>query len=240
MGHPAANRVLTSLAIGGALVLGASCVSKAKYDEALAEIKFYQRSNQDLRSFQGTLEAENEMLKGEMALGGQPTEASLNEDIDVRLEELRGIMEGLGTAPGDVELISVEGGYGLRLSDAILFDSGSATIKPAGRELLLKMAAEINTKPFARLWIRGHTDSDPVKKPETRKRFPHGNLELSAARAIQVAVLLGEEGGVAKEKIVVAGFGAGAPVAPNSSADNKKRNRRVEIFVLDAGAEGSE
>jgi chemotaxis protein MotB len=240
MGHPTANRALTALAIGGTLALLASCVSKAKYDEALAEIKFYQRSNQDLRSFQGTLEAENEMLKGEMALGGQPTEASLNEDIDVRLEELRQIMEGIGAAPGDVEIISIDGGYGLRLSDAILFDSGSATIKPAGRELLLTMAAEINTKPFARLWIRGHTDSDPVKKAETRKRFPHGNLELSAARAIQVAVLLGGEGGVAKDKIVVAGFGAGAPVVPNSSRDNKRRNRRVEIFVLDEGAEGSE
>ena len=240
MGHPAANRVLTPLAIWGALALGASCVSQAKYDEALAEIKFYQRSNQDLRSFQGPLEAENEKLKGELALGGQPTEAALNQDIDVRLEELRGIMEGLGATPGDVEIISVDGGYGLRLSDAILFDSGSATIKPEGRELLLKMAQEINTKPFARIWIRGHTDSDPVKKPETKQRFPHGNLELSAARAIQVAVLLGEEGGVIKEKLVVAGFGAGAPVVPNSSADNKRRNRRVEIFVLDEGAEGSE
>lgn len=240
MGPSFIDRSLTPLALLGALALGSSCVSKAKYDEALAEIKFYQRSNHDLESAMGPIEAENARLRGELALSGNPTEASINEDIDARLAQLREIMGGMGAAPGDVEIIGVEGGYGLRLTDAILFDSGSATIRPDGRTLMLKLAAEINQKPYARIWVRGHTDSDPVAKPETKKLFPNGNIELSADRAISVAVLLAKEGGVTEDKIVVAGFGPGAPVVPNTSADNKRRNRRVEIYVLDEGAAGSE
>jgi chemotaxis protein MotB len=234
-----ATRVRLPLLCLGALLLGA-CVSKPRHEEALAEVKYYQRAYQDLESYQGKLEAENERLRGELALReGEPIEAGLTRDVDERLAELTRIMEGLGSSPGDVTVLAVEGGYGLRLSDAILFDSGSSELKAEGRALLQKMAEEIRSRPFERVWVRGHTDSDPVVRAETKRRFPHGNLQLSAARAIEVAALLGAEGGIGREKLVVAGFGASDPVAPNTSAGEKSRNRRVEIFVIEeAGGDG--
>jgi len=172
-------------------------------------------------------------LKGELGAyeSAGPAEASVTRGIDERMAELQKMAGSLG-APGDVTVLSVEGGYGLRLSDAILFQSGSAEVRPEGQDVLARMAKEISSRPFQRVWVRGHTDSDPVKKPETLQRFPHGNLQLSAARAIEVAVALGKAG-VDPSRIVVAGFGASDPVVPNVSATNKQKNRRVEIFVID-------
>ena len=81
--------------------------------------------------------------------------------------------------------------------------------------------------------MRGHTDSDPVSKPATKEKFPHGNLELSAMRAVNVAAELSGSDKVPARDVVVVGFGQYDPVKENTSADNKRLNRRVEIFVSD-------
>jgi chemotaxis protein MotB len=219
------------------LPLGA-CVAQSRYDDALAETKYFQRQYQDLAAFHGTLEADNERLRGELALyqGKAPIEAAATQDIDARLERLKQMTEAIGTAagvaPGDVEYVAVAGGYGVRVTDAVLFDSGSAEIKPEGLTVLAKVVEQISSQPYERIWVRGHTDSDPVKQPTTVARFPHGNLQLSAVRAVEVAAFL-EKKGLQSDKLVVAGFGPTEPVAPNKDADSKRRNRRVEIFVLD-------
>jgi chemotaxis protein MotB len=199
----------------------------------VAEVKYYPRLYQDLDSFQGKLEAENERLKGELALGAtaQPVEASA--ELDERLRELELMAERLGGASGDVTVLSVQGGYGLRLKDSILFDLGSTEVSAAGQELLVRMAGEIAAKPYQRIWVRGHSDDVPVVKPETSARFPHGNIQLSAARAIEVGMLLVSKGGIDEGRLVVAGFGPNDPVVPNASAENRQRNRRVEIFVIE-------
>jgi chemotaxis protein MotB len=224
------------LALGQAalLLFATSCVAQSRYEETQAEAQYYERLYQDLESYQGKLEAENERLRGDLDLyrNEAPLEASWTQDIDQRMAELQRIAGGLG-APGDVTVLQVEGGYGLRLSDAILFESGKAEVLPAGRELLLRMAKEIQSRQHVRIWVRGHTDSDPVSKASTRERFPHGNLQLSAARAIEVASVLVEEGGIDTKKMVVAGFGPNDPVAKNDSAENKHKNRRVDIFVIE-------
>jgi flagellar motor protein MotB len=224
------------------LVLSQSaCVTQKRYDESHRLAENYRVQLQDLNSYSGELVAENERLRGELDLyrGKGTIEAAATKDIDERLEQLQGLVGSLGASPGEVTLMAVEGGYGLRLSDSVLFDSGSAEIKPEGQALLAKMAAEITQRKFERVWVRGHTDSDPVVKAETKKRFPHGNMELSAKRALEVAALLVETGGLPMERVIVAGFGPGDPISPNTSADAKRKNRRVDIFVIqDAEADG--
>ena len=101
-----------------------------------------------------------------------------------------------------------------------------------GADLLQRMVAEIAQGTYDRIWVRGHTDSDPVSRPETLARFPGGNLELSVARANAVAAKL-VEFGIPKKSLAVAGFGPNEPIAPNNTPENKRKNRRVEIFVLD-------
>jgi len=235
---------LTSSALLLSLALVSSgCVAQQRYDQALREGDYYKKQYQDLSSFHGQLEAENARLKGELEIyqGKAPIESGYTQDIDERLARLKELTERVttqtGAAPGDVEFVAVEGGYGVRVTDAVLFDSGSSAIRPEGQKVLASVAAEIQAKPYQRIWVRGHTDSVPVAKPETLAKFPHGNLQLSAARAVEVGAFLGQHG-LSVGKLVAAGFGPSEPVAPNDSDEGKRKNRRVEIFVLeDASAE---
>ncbi len=224
-------------ALAAALVstlLATSCVSQRRYDEALDEARYYQRMYQDLEPYQGELEAEIALLKGRLEMfeaEGTPIDASYTQPIDQRLDELNRIAAGLGAA-GDVTVLSVEGGYGYRLKDAVLFETGKADVSPTGEEVLKQLAADIAARPFQRLWVRGHTDSVPIVKPATKKLFPHGNLDLAASRALSVASIL-KASGIDAKKVVVAGFGPNEPVADNATPDGQRRNRRVEIFVIE-------
>jgi chemotaxis protein MotB len=119
------------------------------------------------------------------------------------------------------------------IQDKVLFESGSDDLGPAGQAALGSLAREIQQRPHGEVFVRGHTDSDPVKKEETKRRFPKGNLQLSAARAIAVGSYLIEAASVPPKDVVVMGFGQWNPLKPNDSADNKRLNRRVEIFVSD-------
>ncbi|MFT5288969.1 MAG: chemotaxis protein MotB [Planctomycetota bacterium] len=225
--------LVSSLLVG----LSSSCVTQTRYDEAVRDVKLYQRSYEDLDSAVEQLQARLAAQDAELSIlreGGQVAmDAGYNGDIDERLAELRSIMARLGGPSSDVEVLEVEGGYGLRLSDSILFESGQASLRPEGRDLVLSLAVEMRSNPFTRVEVRGHTDSVPVKKPETLQRYPHGNLQLSAARAIEVAALLTGEGQLPTSKVVVSGYGPGAPLVGNDTAENRQRNRRVELIILD-------
>ena len=98
---------------------------------------------------------------------------------------------------------------------------------------LAGLAAQIKSQAHGRIFVRGHSDSDPIKKPATLKRFPKGNLQLSSERAVSVARILIDDGKLSAKMVTTMGFGPHQPVKPNNSADNKRLNRRVEIFVAD-------
>ena len=221
-----------------ALVLtSSSCVTQARYDEAMQELQYFQRSFHDLDSeaarLQGLLAERDAQIELLSEGGLVPVEAGFGGDIDERMAELREIMARLGSQPNEVEVLEVEGGYGLRLQDAILFASGSAELLPDGRALVLRLADQIRAEPFRKLEVRGHTDSVPVVRPETLERFPHGNLDLSAARALEVAALLRGEGQVEAAKIVISGYGPSQPLEGNDTPEGRQRNRRVELIILD-------
>ena len=229
-----------ALLLSASTLLLASCVSQERYDEALQEARYYQRMYQDMEPMAGELEAEIARLKGELALyqSEQPMDAAFTKEVDAKLAELERIAQGLGTAPGDVTVLQVQGGYGYRLADAVLFDSGSAEMKAEGQAILKKLVADITSRPYQSIWVRGHTDADPIVKDTTKERFPT-NLHLSAGRSLSVAMEVIADG-IPAQKVVVAGFGPNSPVAANTSADGKRQNRRVEIFVIeDEAAAGS-
>ncbi len=159
--------------------------------------------------------------------------AGFDGTMEARLDDLASLIDQRGGAVKDVERFDVEGGYLLMIQDKILFDSGSATLGESGNRALQEIAAEIAAAPHGEVFVRGHTDSDPVRKPETLRQFPHGNLQLSAARAVSVAANLIEQSSLGGKDVVVMGFGSWRPVKPNSSAESKRLNRRVEIFVSD-------
>jgi chemotaxis protein MotB len=78
-----------------------------------------------------------------------------------------------------------------------------------------------------RLRIEGHTDNAPIHNAE----FP-SNWELSTARATEIVRLLIVRDGFNPDRLSAAGFAEYHPVAPNSTAEGRGMNRRVDIVVL--------
>lgn len=129
----------------------------------------------------------------------------------------------------------------LRFNSDITFDSGSAVVKPQARAALGKLA-EILSGPEAKsqaMTIIGFTDSDPVKKVDTIARLrklgkPADNMGLSEARSEAVAEVL-KTGGIESARMITQGKGQTDPIAGNSTADGKAKNRRVEIYLKGGG-----
>lgn len=217
-------------------LLAGSCVTQQEYDEAVDLAKHYQTRLHDSEQAQQALEAERDRLRRDLAMSKVQAGEAGYAEFESRISELQRRIDGLGGNIKDVEYLYLDdGSYVVLVQDAILFESGSSEISDAGRQRLASVAAEIQRRAHGRVLVRGHTDSDPVSKPETKRRFPHGNLELSAARAVEVAAAL-QQHGIASRDLAVMGFGPHEPLRDNTSAENKRLNRRVEIFV--AKAEG--
>jgi chemotaxis protein MotB len=126
----------------------------------------------------------------------------------------------------DVSFDANAGTITVTLPDAILFDPGKATLKNATSGELDHIYSVLKAKyPGRHLEVAGHTDSDPIKKSKWTD-----NLELSSQRAMAVARYLIHKG-IAENKIGATGYGAARPIATNSTASGKQRNRRVEIVV---------
>ncbi|MFN0085780.1 MAG: OmpA family protein [Blastocatellia bacterium] len=115
-------------------------------------------------------------------------------------------------------------GFIVNLGD-VLYDTGRATLKPAAKEKLSKLAGILLAYPGKlTLEIEGHTDS--VGSDEL-------NNKLSQARAESVRDYL-QSAGVKEDRIkAVRGFGKTRPIATNDSAAGRQQNRRVEVVIED-------
>ena len=175
----------------------------------------------------------------------EPTEfisEALEEELKTKqeeeLEDFRKLQEQLEAfleehnLQADV-LVTLETiGLVLRLQDNVLFDSGRSELRQEALELLTYLSTLLKQSEFADKHIRieGHTDTDPLH-PGARYET---NWELSVARASRVVRHLIETEGLAPERFTAAGYSKYHPVAPNDTAINKAKNRRVDIVILRA------
>ncbi|MBK8179389.1 MAG: OmpA family protein [Planctomycetes bacterium] len=223
------------LALGAACLafLFSSCVAREHYQTALDSSKHYQKAYLESDRQRAELAEENARLKRMLSVSeSMPVQASGEiEAIDKRLMDLNNKLAELGSHPGDVMKFAVDGGNLYQVTDAILFDLGSATLTPEGLKVLETVARDIDSTPHGQISVRGHTDNVPVSRPETKAKFPHGNLQLSAERAVEVAAALQGIVSGSSQDLVVMGFGESLPVTANDSPENRRKNRRVEIFV---------
>jgi chemotaxis protein MotB len=111
------------------------------------------------------------------------------------------------------------------LTDKLLFDSGSATVKPGGRGLLEKVGSLLRAENQHEIRVRGFTDPVPIHTAA----FP-SNWELSAGRAASVVRTFAQVG-VAPERMEAAGRAALDPLSSNATALGRARNRRVEVLL---------
>jgi chemotaxis protein MotB len=112
------------------------------------------------------------------------------------------------------------------LTDKLLFDSGQATLQPAGDPLLEEVATLLNVDKSHPITVEGNTDTQPI----ATSQFP-SNWELSTARATTVVRFLIAHG-VSAERLAAAGYAALHPVDSNATAAGRARNRRVDIVLM--------
>jgi outer membrane protein OmpA-like peptidoglycan-associated protein len=123
-----------------------------------------------------------------------------------------------------------KGELNIEMAEAILFDFAKHNLKPEATEVLADINASILAKhPGAQIRISGHTDD---RGSDTY------NLKLSQERAQSVADWLTGHG-VEKQQMEVKGYGKSSPKVPNTTDENRARNRRVEIKVVPADKDKS-
>jgi chemotaxis protein MotB len=115
------------------------------------------------------------------------------------------------------------------VTDRVLFDLGEATLRPQGAKVLDAIAPALKDLPNEMV-IEGHTDNLPISDA----RFA-SNWELSTQRATTVLRHLLTRG-LAARKVAAAGYADQRPLARDSSAGSRARNRRVAIVILSDAA----
>lgn len=103
----------------------------------------------------------------------------------------------------------------------VLFDTGKYNLRQEAREKLSKLSGIVLAHPGLNLAVEGHTDSTGSDE---------FNMKLSQQRADAVREYLVAQG-LAPDTVTSHGFGKDMPVADNSTAAGRQRNRRVEIIV---------
>jgi OOP family OmpA-OmpF porin len=101
----------------------------------------------------------------------------------------------------------------------VTFQTGRAMLTPGGRDVLRDIASQLVENPEYRVQISGHTDNTGSRA---------ANLRLSLARARTVETFL-EANGVPPRQVTSKGFGPDVPIAPNTTAAGRAKNRRVEL-----------
>jgi len=229
--------LLLTLAVVG---LG-GCVSTGTYDAKVAELEACQnerlktqeqsKSELDeqfaaLRQLESDLEDKARDIESCRKAADAAREYS--DKLKQREADLRNKLQK-ELSDKDVTISRLKDQLSVQVLDKILFKTGRADIQPAGQAVLEKLANVLKeTDDMIR--VEGHTDNVPIGAGLKEKYF--SNWELSGARAASVVRFF--QHGVAKIdplRLEPVGFGEYRPVAPNDTAENKQRNRRVEIIL---------
>lgn len=114
----------------------------------------------------------------------------------------------------------------ISLQDNLLFDSGSADLKPGSQDVLAEVASALKGLPNE-MRIEGHTDNVPVNSADFTN-----NWDLSAARASRVLRFVSDSGGLDQSKLVLAGYADTRPIADNNTPEGRAANRRADIVII--------
>ena len=246
---------LGSTAVAAALALG-GCVTQDTYDKLEAqksqEISTLQsqraaleRELEDLRSQRAALEGQKTLLEKDKA-SLQRDQAQLrvqNEALEKQRMQLldaskqsqsqydRLLAElNQEVQKGQLQVRQYKDMLTVDVAEQLFFDSGRATLKETGKEVLKKVADAIKSYEDKAIRVIGHTDNIPISG--ALQKVYATNWELSSARATTVVRFL-QESGIAPERMVATGRAEYAPVAANDSPEGRQKNRRIEITQID-------
>lgn len=173
-----------------------AAAAAAAKEAALAQTRQAEADNAGLRSRNEGLQSRNEGLRSKL------------------MEQLNSVLQTRATARGLIVNMS-----------GVLFQNGKATLLPAAREKLAKIAGILSVHKGLRIEADGFTDSTGSDE---------FNLRLSEQRAKNTMDYLVSQG-VPADSVTFKGFGKENPIASNETTAGRQENRRVELVVSGEG-----
>lgn len=189
----------------------------AKLNEAAANLSNAQAEKQKSQDQITALQSQVAELEKEKEMAAQMAKG-LEEEMRADLESK------------DVTISKLQGKLTVNILDRIMFDSGEAVLKPDGESVMQKVGGILAKHPELKIHVIGHTDNVPIRTG-ARSRFA-SNWELSMARALAAVHCLTEQAGVDPRRVGAVGYGEYRPIADNSTADGRAKNRRIAITIL--------
>lgn len=171
---------------------------------------------------------EYNLYNGQVPLVGGESPYDSTESLGGRsdtYEEIKNYVEK-NNLSSTVEIVEDERGVIIQLRDSILFESGKANLKSDSIKILDTISVLIGTMDNS-IIVEGHTDNVPHSSSEYAS-----NWELSAARAVTVLRYFVDGKGQNPTRFSSAGYGEYKPLVPNNSAENRAKNRRVNILIV--------
>lgn len=152
----------------------------------------------------------------------QQEEDSFRKEWDEIMKYLEN--EGLTS---EVMLEKIDRGVKLTLSDSLTFNSGSDRLLVGAKGLLRKVGSILGSDVES-VKTQGHTDNVPIADSSQFR----SNWHLGAARAVSVLRFMAQESSLEPEKFEASSFGKYRPVTSNKTMEGRRRNRRVEIYII--------
>lgn len=115
----------------------------------------------------------------------------------------------------------------IRLPEEVAFAPGSDDVSEQITEIIDRLAPAMRATTGT-IMVSGHTDDVPISSSEFAS-----NWELSADRAVAVIHHIAELTGLDESRFAAVGNGSTKPIAPNDTPENRAKNRRVEISIVE-------
>ena len=132
-------------------------------------------------------------------------------------------------AADKAQLCRLQGAIKYTVNSDLLFPSGSWQMSDRGKQIISNMAAKLAPTQQNKILVSGYTDNAPIG-PALQREGITSNQILSEKRAQNVMEFIISQG-LNPNLISAQGFGDTNPVAPNSTAQGRAQNRRVELSV---------
>nr|WP_315175997.1 OmpA family protein [uncultured Flavobacterium sp.] len=113
------------------------------------------------------------------------------------------------------------------MENKLLFNSGSWAVGAEGKKAVIEVGKVLGDNPDISVLIEGHTDDDAF----TASGPIADNWDLSTKRATAIVAILSENKKINKQNLTAAGRGEFSPLASNTTAEGKAKNRRIEIIL---------
>jgi len=212
---------------------------QSQLDQRVAAQSEQDEAASDMSSRLAAADRDRQQLVDELAVAqGQLADrdaslASLQSQLDHNQSHLanaeKDILKALQPEISKGTLLVQQSGNALtiNLDSSLLFDSGQDRMNADATDTLKRVGSVLKDFPEKQVRVAGYTDNVAIKG-DLQKKFP-SNKELSDARANTAAQAL-RDGGVSAN-LWAAGHGDSNPIASNTTATGRAKNRRIEIMV---------